>query len=723
MRGHLNQNYPTGINPCRCILATNGIDLWFGYWDAPPELTLKISNLKLGSKDLQELRDRCGLQALETAAEDSLRQVQTKGALLPVDLAGGSALINAKLPVNSFAAKLSPILRKYFSNQEDVREIAEYAYVNSNEVTEYDNVLESLLKERLNVQRNTIVQPLQPGKKGEEKVTRAIADFDRERPLGGHLQIIQGSVGSGKSLFMQRYRAVLQPKEDAERTHWAFIDFNSAPPELSDAYEWLCKSFIASIERENPGIDLYTLQTQRGIFSKNIVKRRAIYESLAKISTAEAETAKAKDLMAWQDDVKELTRGLAQYLLGSRQDILVVVMDNVDRLATKNQLDAFQLTLSFMAETRAFVILQMRDETYERFKDKPPLDTFRSGITFHISPPRFIDVVKKRLELSLQYLSKQADETQTYTLESGVRITYPKSELGNFLRELYLELFERRHNISRVLESLAGGDVRKALEMFVSVITSGHLSEMAITSNVWGAKTYPIKEHNVLKILMRTDYRFASEQSGIITNIFRFDRDWQKPDNFLLIEILYFLVMNRKKVGQIRLEGYWTGRHVMEELQKQGYIPEDTLAALNYLLKRQLITADHLSFRDVTKDDSVKISASGFMHIRFLPARLEYLFGVIPTTPVFDEHIANALAYYVERENTRGQLNANEKATAVEVFYKYLFEQKKNIRDKQPLGPVKTGAALVLDMMNDHLQHFWHKQTSGSEPGAELDLV
>jgi hypothetical protein len=58
--------------------------------------------------------------------------------------------------------------------------------------------------------------------------------------------------------------------------------------------------------------------------------------------------------MAWQDDVKELTRGLAQYLLGSRQDILVVVMDNVDRLATKNQLDAFQLTLSFYGRDACF---------------------------------------------------------------------------------------------------------------------------------------------------------------------------------------------------------------------------------------------------------------------------------------------------------------------------------------------------------------------------------
>ena len=62
-------------------------------------------------------------------------------------------------------------------------------------------------------------------------------------------------------------------------------------------------------------------------------------------------------------------------------------MDNVDKMELANQLDAFQLSLWFMSRTGAFIILQMRDETYERYKNQPPLDTFRSGIAFHIAPP------------------------------------------------------------------------------------------------------------------------------------------------------------------------------------------------------------------------------------------------------------------------------------------------------------------------------------------------
>lgn len=720
---HLNQSYPTGLNPCRFILACNGQVLLFGHWDSAPGLSINVSDLGVGSVALQALRECCAATVLNAYGYDCLQHVRSQRAQFPFELAGGQAILNAKLPVNSFAADLSPILRRYFSNQEDVHEIVHKAYVNSSEVTEYDRVLESLLKERLKIQRDSIVKELQPDRKGEQTVARTLSEFDKSRPEQGQLQIIQGAVGSGKSLFMHRYHDMLQPEDAAKRTRWAFVDFNAAPPDLTTAYPWLCSAFVDDFNNRNSELDLYSTQTLRGVFSRNIQKRKAAYALLDRASTKEASAARAKDLMAWQDDPSEMARGIAEYVLGSRQEVLVVVLDNVDRLELKDQLAAFQLALYFMAQTKSFVVLQMRDETYERYKHKPPLDTFRSGITFHISPPRFIDVVKRRLELSLEYLSAQARDVQSYTLSTGLRITYPKSALGVFLNGLYLELFGKRHNIPRILEALAGWDVRKALEMFVSIITSGHLSTADITANIIGDGSHQIKEHNVLKILMRTDYRLASDHSGVVSNVLYFDRDWQKPDNFLLVEILYYLVMNRKRQGQIGIEGYWTCRHIAEKLQLLGYIPADVLLGLNYLLGRRLIVADHFGFREVAFDDSVRISAAGFMHLRFMPSRLEYLYGILPTTPLFDDIAVDRIARFVERENSRGFIAVAAKADAVELLYTYLFEQKKVLREKQPFTPQQTGADLFLRQMDNALQNYWHGAAPGPEPGSELDLA
>jgi hypothetical protein len=717
---HLNQQYPPNLNPCRFVLATNGKKILAGYWDSQPALECPVANLQVGSADLERLQEHWNARSLDLHAASCLSEVRGKHSFYPYDFAGGQPLLNARCPVNSFAADLSPILNRYFSSSHDEysREIIERAYVCSAEVTEYDRVLEALLKERLAVQRDTIVQSLEPDRHREEHVARAISEFNRLRPETGQLQIVQGAVGSGKSLFVRRYKELLQPEREASRTRWAFVDFNYAPPDLSNAVKWLCNTFVESFMQENPSLDISSGAVLRGIFSRNIQMRKAIYTDLERSSPEQGAITRASDLARWQDDPEEMVRGIANYILGIRQEVLIGVMDNVDRLDLKSQLHAFQLALWFMRRTHCFVILQMRDETYERYKNQPPLDTFRTAVTFHISPPRFIDVVKKRLELSLEYLATEAQEKQTYMIESGARITYPKSELGRFLRDLYVELFDRKRNISRVLEAVAGRDVRRALEMFVSIITSGHLSEAAVTSTVLGAGAVPITERNIIKILMRTGYLFFSDHSGFLSNIFGFDPEWQKPDNFLLIEILFFLARNRRRKGAIGLEGYFACRHIADELQQLGYIAEDVLAASNILLHRQLIAADHMNYANVTFDDSVRVLASGFMHVRILSGRIEYLYGVIPTTPLLDRHTAQQLGDFVKNESIRGRLGSHQRVRAVEIFYKYLSEQR-NANSTPFSKSEDTGAAYVLAHIAEGIEHF-HNVHASSSGGVDL---
>jgi len=541
------------------VIASDGISMLFGYWDSAPTMNVPIGELGLGGSKFEKIYWQFGVDALRQHALNCLGKTKSSFGVRPFNRAGGNALINAKRPLNSFAATLSPILRRYFSSTtSNDDEIIRRAYVSSAETTEYDKVLEALLKDRSSVKRDTIVERLEPTRKHEPNVAKAIATFASERPPTGQLQIIQGAVGSGKSLFTRRYQRFLQSEDLRERCRWAWVDFNTAPDKLDNAEVWLCNAFLESFSSVNPELDLTSIDVLKGIFSRNIQRRKPIYDDIAKSSAEIAAKTRGDDLIKWQDDPLEQTKGIANYVLGGRQEVLIVVMDNVDRLDLKNQLAAFQLALWFMDQTKAFIILQMRDETYERFKNKPPLDTFRSGIAFHISPPRFTDVVKKRLELSMEYLSSQSSEVQNYVLPSGFKIIYPKSDLGQFLHDLYVELFERRRNISRILESLAGSDVRRALEMFVSIITSGHLGEDQITSQIKGAGGIRISEYNILKILMRTDYRFFSKQSGFITNIFSYENDWNKPSNFIIPEILFYLANNRKKLGQIGIER-WLG--------------------------------------------------------------------------------------------------------------------------------------------------------------------
>jgi hypothetical protein len=725
---HLNAGYQTGLNPCRYVLATNGHTLLAGYWDqAQPAHTLQVDDLKTGVPALATLVGFCGAMVMEALAQKTLAALKIRRGDRPASSVGGAALLNSKKPLNSFAADLSPILRRYFSsaNEENVPDIAQRAYVSSTEITEYDRVLEALLKDRVSVRRDTIVKPLQVRKNDEKDLTKAIRDYNAERTAGGQLQIIQGAVGSGKSIFARRYRQVLQPPDLAEANLWAFVDFNNSPASLKDAEQWLCECLLASLETENPNFDLYEESVLKGAFSNKIRQRRAYYEQMRKISEAEEVRARATDIAGWQSDPQTLVGGVGAYLQGRKDKNLVVVLDNVDKLELQNQLDAFQLALWLMARTKAFVILQMRDETYERYKNRPPLDTFRSGIAFHIAPPRFIDVIKRRLELGLEYLNEHVAERQEYVLDNGVRVILPKGDLGNFLKALYGIIFGRRTNVARVLEALAGKDVRRAMEMFVSIVTSGHLSTSAITSAARGQGEIPVNEYHVIRILMRGDYRFFSENSSFISNIFHYDNKWVRPDNFLLSEILFHLCMNRKHTGEIGLEGYFSVSRICDDIERMGYDREDVFNGVNYLLRGQLIGADNYNSTHVERDQCVKAEASGFMHLRVLCERIEYLYGVLATTPISDAQVVARIADFTRRENDRNELSARERVLAIEAFLGFLQGEMKRLREKNPFFSVRqSGAAYVIRSMEMTVNRFYRvPERLGAIERNPLDLI
>jgi hypothetical protein len=203
-----------------------------------------------------------------------------------------------------------------------------------------------------------------------------------------------------------------------------------------------------------------------------------------------------------------------------------------------------------------------------------------------------------------------------------------------------------------------------------------------------------------------------------------YDNDWIRPDNFLLSEILYFLCLNRKRQGELGFEGYFSVARICDEVQKLGYAREDIWSATNYLLHRQLIIADNFNFTQVGFDDCVKVQASGFMHMRVLCERLEYLCGVIPVTPIADDRTAAALADYVNRENQRGNLTANEKARAVEVLLKFLKYESTRLRQNNPFFvPATSGAVYLLASIERAINRFHRLEGDGQTAENQLDLI
>jgi hypothetical protein len=671
----LNRRYPANINPCELILATNGLDFIAGRWDSKPELNGKISDLLLGSKLLRQLQGLMGNAELARIAERTSASLKLVNFKRPFNQGGGAALIGSKLELNTFAADLSPVLRRYFSSRDQNKdpEIYRSAYVSSDEVTSYDKTLESFLIDRLSRSRSRI--EIQTTKRKAEDVSRRLTELAATRLAGGELQLITGGVGTGKSLFARRYKEFLQPQNLRDRSHWAFLDFNFAPKRLENGTEWVFSTFCQSLLEEGAPVNLRDADDQERVFASDMKDREPFYQRVEAADHGRGLLERARDLEGWRQDPERLAKGLSRYLQGERGDILIVVFDNVDRRDVEDQLAAFQLALWFMDQIRCLVILQMRDTTFETHKNEPPLDTYKTGQVFHISPPRFIDVVKRRLELSVQELSTYAPETIRFQTPSGANISYPRERAGEFLKGIYLELFQRPTNTSRILEALAGRNVRKALDMFLSIITSGHMPEDLITSVALGSQIRKFPEYLVLRILMRQDYRFYSDANGFVANIFYCDANWRRPTNLLVPEILFYLIGRRKMNGDNGLMGFLSFSRISDQMEMFGYVGEDVRSAISYLLEHELAEADSVNATKIDDATSIKATASGWAHLRLLSSRSEYLSGLLPTTPINDPILEARVFDLMQLENKFGRLSHEQSVGLVQQFYLYLGKQ------------------------------------------------
>ena len=718
----LNRRYPNRTNPCEFLLVTNGREFAAGRWDVlDPVVAGQIADLAVGSEKLAELQKLIAWSQLERYAAITSAGLKLFGFKRAASEGTGPTLIASKLESNSFAADISPILRRYFSSrdQNSDPEIYKNAYVSSNEITSYDRHLESFLTDRLS--RSKTRTEVRTTRKRAEEVSRRLVALSSSTAASGELQLITGGVGTGKSLFARRYKEFLQSPTLRSVSHWAFLDFNFAPENLADAEDWVCETFVKSIVAEGAPVDLTDLDDQERIFASNLRERSSYYTRMERSDRGRGELEKARDIEAWRQDARTSAHSICRYLQEDSRGIVIAVFDNVDRRDVGNQLAAFQLALWFMDQMRCLVILQMRDVTFDAHKDDPPLDTYKTGLVFHISPPRFVDVVKRRLELSLAQIKKSAPELIRYRTPSGLAITYPRERAGQFLKSIYLELFERTNNVSRVLEALAGRNVRKALDMFMAIITSGHMPEDLITNVASGPETNSFPEHLIFRILMRQDYRFYSENSGNIANLFYCDARWERPSNFIVIEAIFYLVRNIRSPGDNGQMGFVSVERVLERLEAFGFVRDDIFQAVLYLIRKELVEADSSTSATLCHSDSIKATASGWAHLRILSSRAEYVSSVLPTTPINDPKVVARVADLMQIESRYGSLERPQVAGVVRDFQRYLQDQLKTLRVHPGYAmPGQNGAAYILSKIGEALEF---ERTGSVLPRTEVDWL
>jgi len=545
-----------------------------------------------------------------------------------------STQVTEQFGVNEFAQRLFPVITRYFGHEADEApdEIIERGYVSTAERVEYDAVLETYLKDRARVTADGSFQPIiAEGRNPQNNLVSEVRKHSAHQRITGRVQIIVGAVGSGKSLFMRRFYKRLLPDELRNKTMWAFLNFNvelKSPEELRTA---IAEGFLHSFCELN-NVNVVDLKQLEKLFSHELAAfDRGPAKLLKSSNIQQYNQQRYFELKGLIDDKVKLVSAISRHYSGEKHISLVVVFDNVDKRSRDVQLAIFEAAQWFKELTRALVIVNLRDTTFEAYRDEPPLDAFINAVNFYIRSPRFSLMIKKRLEIVLDNIQQDEDlgKIQRFTLESGAQVTYPSGRLGEFLMSIYASLFDRRgKNIGAALESLAGKNARSALAMFADIIASPHVPTSQIGSTAVGAGVVRIEEDRIIRALMRGRYRLFNNRSQYVRNILSPVLDAKRPSNFLYADILEFLIRNRKEKIDFSVEGYASGRTIVNRMGQIGYDEEDAFAALTQLTKWNLVEPESLLVDELSLDDPVQVHGSGFIHMRYFLRRPEYLYGV-----------------------------------------------------------------------------------------------
>lgn len=554
---------------------------------------------------------------------------------------------NQEVGQNTFGQTLTALISPIFNptSRDERKFVAEKGYIPSKRRERYVDPIDKIIRaarppSELNASEfedtskpNAVISRLRNPKELEHKVLLLI-----------------GSVGSGKSTFIDHLYEVALPRDVIRTTVWARINMNSAPVSANEIYKWLKIEITEACRNNYPNEDFDDLDIIRKVFAVEINKFNKgvgrLYENDA--TTYNLKLAEYIETLQKDDQIVAIAH--VRYTCGDRNKLFVIVLDNCDKKTRDEQLLMFEAAQWLQKEFRCLVILPLRDETYDNHRDQPPLDTALKDLVFRIEPPLFQQVLISRVQLALKELSSTGKEKLRFSLPNGITVEYTRSDQAFFLASIVKSLLEYDRFVRRMIVGLSGRNMRRALEIFLEFCNSGHIGEDQIFKIRQSEGNYSLPIEQVARVLLRMNRRYYDSDSSYIKNLFASNKDDPVPSFFSRYMILKWLRLHFNSSGTSGLKGYFPKRIIKAALVPYGLLPDILDREFNYLLTAQCIIAEHLRMDSVDDDDLIRLGPAGFVHLD-LVGNVNYLATVAEDTNFPDRSVAEQVMQRIRDPN------------------------------------------------------------------------
>lgn len=452
-------------------------------------------------------------------------------------------------------------------------------------------------------------------------------EFERlsHQKFHGSLMVLLGGVGCGKSTFLLRFfKIILSNKENFL---WFYVDFRDAPLKNDELEKFIIDKIQEDWEEK---------------YEKNL-----------------SELIKNIGFNVPKVDIKLFFHKLFSLLRILKFSICLII-DNIDQHDSKLQEYIFILSSHLKEYFKTTTIVAMREETFIHSTRVGVFDAYDIP-KFHISAPDFLQMIKKRISVSIALL-----EVDTFKMPKPKRddiIKYFSVILSSLGRKNKQSL-----NIVKFIDSISVGNMRVALKMFNNFILSGNTNIKEIFDKHKPYSPYQISYHQFIKSILLGEYRYYCQDRSNIFNLFDFDTSIS-DSHFMSLRILNFFsenINNKSSIGR----GYLSINElltVVEQVSIQRSVLYDTLKRLSGF---NLIEYDNLSRTDLEGASFVKITPSGLYYLNELIYEFFYLDSVIVDTPISETIIIDDLNNYIE------SISLDDRIYRTSIFIDYLVSSE-----------------------------------------------
>jgi hypothetical protein len=307
--------------------------------------------------------------------------------------------------------------------------------------------------------------------------------------------LLSGSTGHGKSTFVEHFFKSYVPKNYPELYNKiVYIRVNM---------EWVIYKQQEEMEKNADEIVNKEL--------KNLINDTRFRLSIA--------ISNKKDLA---DQNREIIEALKR-----KYDLsFIFFYDNADQVHNIVQLECFRLAnykLHWLDKQRCLIILAVRDYFLDKAKTELAQNANNNIRDFRISPAPLSDILQGRIKLAVEEAKKLKTEIKQIALD-GKNTLITIGNLENFLLNLFIHFTYK--DMTEILESLTGYNIRRQLEIITWLVTSPKLEEKVtdyIRASFQYSKDMNFDPAELVRFVLSPDTNFAYSNKCPIIHAFDFD--------------------------------------------------------------------------------------------------------------------------------------------------------------------------------------------------------